>query len=140
MRVMADRLPAAPGADQHPALDLVNSAMRLPVGEVDLLADPAGATDWLVSRGLAPDDILLPESCASRLRQMRDHVRALMTARIAGTPPDSKDLDTVNAALTRAPSADVLRWDAARGWHRSAAHPTDEVLERALAVLAADAA
>ncbi len=67
-------------------------------------------------------------------------MRGLLTARVTGAAPEPADLEAVNAALTRAPSTDILRWDPARGLHRAAAHPIDQMLERALAVLAADAA
>ncbi len=42
--------------------------------------------------------------------------------------------------MTRVPTAAVLRWDAEHGWSREASHPTTQVLDHALAVLAGDAA
>jgi predicted RNA-binding Zn ribbon-like protein len=140
MRIVTAPLPPAPGADQHPALDLANSAVVLPTGEIDLIATPAGATEWLVSRGLAPPDARLREVCAARLRALREHVRELLRAATTPSAPDPADLAAVNAALTGVPSADLLRWSAERGLYRAAGHPVDQMLERALAVLAADAA
>jgi predicted RNA-binding Zn ribbon-like protein len=137
---MTDVPPPAPGADRHPALDLANTPLALTSGEVDLLATPADATRWLIKRGLAPSDARVYELCADRLRTLRDHIRGLLSAGVNGTPPKPADLEAVNAALTRAPATDVLRWDADRGLHRAAAHPIDQMIERALAVLAADAA
>ncbi len=132
--------PPAPGADRHPALDLANSALALPTGEADLLATPEQATGWLIDRGLAPAGSRLYDICAARLRELRGHVRDLIAAQIAAAPPDPAALAAVNTALTRASSAAVLRWDQARGLHRTPAHPADQVIEHALAVLAADAA
>lgn len=137
---MTDVPPPAPGADRHPALDLANTPLALTSGEVDLLATPAEAAAWLTGRGLAPPDAVVFELCAGRLRGLRDHIRGLLSAHVNGLAPAAADLEAVNTALTRAPSTDILRWDAGHGLHRAAAHPIDQMLERALAVLAADAA
>ena len=140
MRPMTDVPPPAPGADRHPALDLANTPLALTSGEVDLLATPAQVTAWLIGRGLASEGASVLEVCADRLRALRGHLRGLLSAQVNGVAPAAADLEAVNIALTRAPSADVLRWDAGRGLYRAAAHPIDQMLERALAVLAADAA
>ncbi|WP_030723526.1 CGNR zinc finger domain-containing protein [Streptomyces sp. NRRL F-2580] len=146
MRVMeeivtAEPLPPAPGAEQYPALDLANSAVALPGGHhVDLLGTPAAAEQWLVDRGLAPADTGLAEMCASLLRSLREQVRALLAAHVAGLPAPVAALTAVNHALTRAPAASLLHWDSARGLYREAAHPVSQIVEHALAVLAADAA
>lgn len=132
--------PPAPGADRHPALDLANSSLSLPGGELDLLAAPQAATAWLVGRGLAPVEAMLREICAGRLRALRAQLRDLLAARVGGDSPPTAALDAINAALTRAPSADLLRWDPVRGLHRAPAHPVDQAVDHALAVLAADAA
>jgi predicted RNA-binding Zn ribbon-like protein len=42
--------------------------------------------------------------------------------------------------MTRVPTASLLRWDDAHGLHRTAVHPTTQILDHALAALAADAA
>jgi len=140
MRRMTDVPPPAAGADRHPALDLANTPLALTSGELDLLATPADAAAWLIGRGLAPPGVEVREQCASRLRALRGHLRSLLSAQVNGTVPAPADLEAVNTALTRAPSTDVLRWEPSRGLHRAAAHPTDQMLERALAVIAADAA
>jgi predicted RNA-binding Zn ribbon-like protein len=140
MRGMIDVPPPAPGADRHPALDLANTPLALTTGEVDLLATPSAAAAWLVDRGLAQPGAEVRELCAERLRTLRGHVRGLFTAQVHGAAPPPDDLEAVNVALTRAPSTDILRWDPERGLHRAAAHPIDQMLERAMAVLAADAA
>lgn len=133
--------PPAPGAEQHPALDLANSTLTPAGGRpFDLLATPAAAEAWLAGHGLAPAGAGLQEICAGRLRALRDDVRALIGARVAGQAPPAGPLAAVNEALTRAPAAHLLRWDPARGLHREAPHPVDQIVEHALAALAADAA
>ncbi|MEU9479227.1 ABATE domain-containing protein [Streptomyces sp. NPDC048191] len=134
-------LAPAPGAAQHPALDLANSSIVLPGGQrADLLDTPAAAQRWLVQRGLAPADAGLRETCASRLRSLREQVRALLASRAEGHPAPAEALAAVNEALTLAPAASLLHWSPARGLHRSPAHPATQIVEHALAVLAADAA
>lgn len=140
MRTVSDLPPPAPGADRFPSLDLANSDLALPGGDVDLLATPELSTRWLAEHDLAPRDARLYEICAGRMRALRFGVRELIEARVAGTEPGEADLAAVNTALTRVPSAALLGWDARRGLHRVAAHPVDQVVDRALAVLAADAA
>ncbi|SLM01291.1 hypothetical protein ACSP50_4527 [Actinoplanes sp. SE50/110] len=131
----------APGADLHPGLDLANSRLVAPGGVVtDLLATPAEAGDWLIARGLAPAGARLQEVCAGRLRALRGAVRELLDASVRGGEPPRAALDAINAAITRVPTAEELRWSSARGLHRSAPHPTDQVVDHALGILAADAA
>ncbi|MGW3206603.1 CGNR zinc finger domain-containing protein [Streptomyces sp. NPDC001135] len=133
--------PPAPGAEQYPALDLANSAVTLPGGQrVDLLGTPAAAQDWLAHHGLAPADADLRETCASRLRSLRERIRTLLAAHVEGRPAPADALDAVNEALTLAPAASLLHWSAERGLYRSAAHPATQIVEHALAALAADAA
>ncbi|MFE9933859.1 ABATE domain-containing protein [Streptomyces sp. NPDC005533] len=139
--VTAEPLTPAPGAEEYPALDLANSAIALPGGHhVDLLGTPASAEQWLVDRGLAPAGTGLAETCAGLLRSLREQVRALLAARVAGLPAPAAALTAVNHALTRAPAASLLHWDSARGLYREAAHPVAQIVEHALAVLAANAA
>ncbi|MBB5927115.1 putative RNA-binding Zn ribbon-like protein [Streptomyces echinatus] len=134
-------LPPAPGAEQHPALDLANTAIALPGGQsADLLGTPSAARHWLVDRGLAPAAADLRETCASRLRALREQVRALLAARADGRPAPAEALAALNGALTLAPAASLLHWSPDRGLYRAAAHPTTQVVEHALAALAADAA
>lgn len=133
--------PPAPGAEQYPALDFANSALALPGGHtLDLLATPADANRWLTGHGLAPADAGLQETCAAQLRSLRAQIRALIASRVDGHPAPANALAAVNEAMTKAPAAAPLHWDATRGLHRAAAHPTTRILEHALATLAADAA
>ncbi|MER6559584.1 ABATE domain-containing protein [Streptomyces sp. NPDC001027] len=144
MDMSADTEPAAPpapGEEQYPALALVNSTVALTGGRfADRLGTPAGADRWLAEHGLAPADAGLQESCSGRLRSLREQVRALLAARVAALPAPPAALSAVNDALTRAPAAPLLRWDEDGGFSRATPHPTDRILDHALAALAADAA
>ncbi len=133
--------PPAPGAEQYRALDFANTALALPGGQfLDLLGSPEAAKRWLAEHDLAPDDAELHEVCAARLRVLRDRLRELLTSRIGALPAPDEALRAVNDALIGAPAAALLRWDPARGLHRVQTHPTDQIVDHALAVLAADAA
>lgn len=134
-------LPPAPGAEQYLALDFANSAFALPGGQfVDLLGSPAAANRWLAERGLAPADAGLQEMCVTQLRSLREHVKALFAARVAALPALPAALSAVNDALTRVPTAALLFWDEKDGPYRAAPCPTNEILDHALATLAANTA
>ncbi|GLY89661.1 CGNR zinc finger domain-containing protein [Actinoallomurus iriomotensis] len=134
-------LPPAPGAGDHLALDFVNSAITLPGGQlIDLLGTPAATNQWLTERGLAPADAGVQEMCATQLRSLREHLKALFAAHVAGLPALPAALSAVNDALSRAPTAALLHWDEKNGPYRAAPCPTNEILDRALATLAANAA
>ncbi|MER5730672.1 ABATE domain-containing protein [Streptomyces sp. NPDC002138] len=133
--------PPAPGAEQYPALDFANSAIALPGGRfADLLGTPDAARRWLIGHDLAPDDVEMREMCAAQLRSLREQVRSLLASRVDGLPALPGALAAVNDALTRAPAASLLHWDPAHGPYRAAAHPTSQIVDHALAVLANDAA
>ncbi|MFC6880680.1 MULTISPECIES: CGNR zinc finger domain-containing protein [Actinomadura] len=134
-------LPPAPGAEDHLALDFVNSAIALPAGHfVDLLGTPAATNRWLTERGLAPADAGVQEMCAAQLRSLREHLKALFAAHVAGLPALPAALSAVNDALSRAPTAALLYWDEKDGPYRATPCPTNEILDHALATLAANAA
>ncbi|MEO3826324.1 ABATE domain-containing protein [Actinomadura sp. B10D3] len=134
-------LPPAPGAGDYLALDFVNSAMALPGGRlIDLLGTPAATNLWLTERGLAPADAGVQEMCTTQLRSLREHLKALFAAHVAGLPALPAALSAVNDALSRAPTAALLYWDEKNGPYRAAPCPTNEILDHALATLAANAA
>ncbi|MFF1354312.1 CGNR zinc finger domain-containing protein [Streptomyces sp. NPDC058297] len=133
--------PPAPGAEDYLALDFVNSAIALPGGRfIDFLGTPASANRWLTEHGLAPADAGVQEMCAAQLRSLREHLRALFAARVAELPAPPMALSAVNDAMGKAPAAALLYWDEEKGPYRAVPCPTDEILGRALATLAADAA
>ncbi|MEV7520919.1 ABATE domain-containing protein [Streptomyces sp. NPDC091371] len=134
-------LAPAPGAEQYPSLALANSAIALPGGHyVDQLGTPAGANEWLTERGLAPVDVGMREMCAAQLRSLREQIRALFASRVEGLPALPAALGAVNDALARVPTAPLLQWDEKTGPYRAAPHPTTQIVDHALATLAADAA
>ncbi|MFF3516672.1 CGNR zinc finger domain-containing protein [Streptomyces sp. NPDC002573] len=134
-------LPPAPGADRRRSLDFVDTAATLPAGQgYDLLAAPGSAMRWLTAHDLATPDVQMYDGCAQRMRTLRDHVRALFTSRVDGAIPPEESLRAVNEALTAVPTAPLLAWDGAQGLRRIHAHPTDQAVNHALAILAADAA
>ncbi|WP_058854076.1 ABATE domain-containing protein [Nocardia jinanensis] len=134
-------LPPAPGAEQYLALDFADSAYVLPGGHfIDLLGTPESTNRWLAERGLAPADAGVQEMCATQLRVLREHIRALFAARVARQPVLPAALSAVNDALSRTPTAALLRWDETNGPYRAALCPPNEILDRALATLAADTA
>src|SRR5699024_3383527 len=139
--LLAEPLPRAPGAEAHPSLDLANSAVTLPGGRtVDLIGTPEEATRWLIESGLAPQDAGLQEYCADRLTALRGTVRALFQSAVSGEAPGPHDVEALNRALTLTPTAALLEWDPDCGLRRVTVHPTTQIVEHAIARLAADAA
>ncbi|MFJ9346412.1 CGNR zinc finger domain-containing protein [Streptomyces sp. NPDC101237] len=133
--------PPARGEEAHPSLALANSAITLPGGHtVDLLGAPAQANGWLAERGLAPVDAGMREMCAAQLRALREQIRSLFAARAEGLAALPAAVSAVNDAMTRVPTAPLLRWDDETGPHRATVHPTTAIVDHALASLAADAA
>ncbi|MER6464597.1 CGNR zinc finger domain-containing protein [Streptomyces sp. NPDC001288] len=132
--------PPAQGEEEHLSLALANSAITLPGGNtVDLLGAPDLANQWLAERGLAPVDAGMREMCAAQLRSLREQIRSLFAARAEGLPALPAAVDAVNDAMTRVPTAPLLRWDDRTGPYRAAVHPTTAIVDHALATLAADA-
>ncbi|CAM5699179.1 hypothetical protein SALBM135S_02049 [Streptomyces alboniger] len=133
--------PPARGEEEHPSLALANSALALPGGHtLDLLATPAQANRWMNERGLAPADAGMREMCATQLRSLREQIRSLFASRTAGLPALPAAVAAVNDAMTRVPTAPLLRWDDKSGPYRATTHPTTAIVDHALAALAADAA
>jgi predicted RNA-binding Zn ribbon-like protein len=153
---------AAPGEDVSSALALVNTRHVRGGAAVEVLRDPEAARRWLTERSLLPPDSAAAvaaevdvdvdlgvdsvDTVDTRLRALREAIRALFAARFAGGQPGDADVALVNAALLRAPLIPVLTWDACgpRGgqWRLDvAADPVDVALARiaadALAVLTA---
>lgn len=131
----------APGAEQYVALDFADSTLALAGGQfIDFLGTPAHTNRWLTERGLAPEDVGVQEMCASQLRSLREQIRSLLAARVAGIPALPAALAAVNDALTRVPTAALLLWDDKEGPRREVPCPTNQILDHALAALAASAA
>ncbi|MEV7191317.1 ABATE domain-containing protein [Streptomyces sp. NPDC093510] len=134
-------LPPAQGEGERLSLALVNSAIALPGGHtVDRLGTPAQTNHWLTERGLAPVDVGMRDMCASQLRSLREQIRSLFASRAAGLPALPAAVAAINDAMTRVSTAPLLQWDEKDGPYRVAPHPTTQVVDHALATLAADAA
>ncbi|AGP55620.1 hypothetical protein M271_20375 [Streptomyces rapamycinicus NRRL 5491] len=134
-------LPPATGEKEHLSLALANSAIALAGGHtVDLLGTPAQANRWLTERGLAPVDAGMMEMCAAQVRSLREQIRSLFASRAAGLPALPAAVAAINDAMTRVPTAPLLRWDDKAGPYRTTPHPTTEIVDHALATVAADAA
>ncbi|QCD53673.1 CGNR zinc finger domain-containing protein [Streptomyces hawaiiensis] len=133
--------PPAQGEEEHLSLALVNSAMAMPGGHTaDRLGTPAQTNRWLTERGLAPVDAGMLDMCASQLRSLREQIRSLFAARAAGLPALPAAVTAINDAMTRVPTAPLLQWDDKNGPYRATPHPTTQIVDHALAALAADAA
>ncbi|MGW7689521.1 CGNR zinc finger domain-containing protein [Streptomyces asiaticus] len=134
-------LPPATGEKEHLSLALANSTIAMAGGHtVDLLGTPAQANHWLTERGLAPVDAGMMEMCAAQVRSLREQIRSLFASRAAGLPALPAAVTAINDAMTRVPTAPLLRWDDKTGPYRTAPHPTTEIVDHALATVAADAA
>ena len=82
----------------------------------------------------------MQEMCAAQLRSLREQIRALFASRVDGLPALPAALAAINDALTRAPTAALLHWDDKDGPYRAVPCPTTEIVDHALATLAANAA
>ncbi|SDC92679.1 Conserved protein containing a Zn-ribbon-like motif, possibly RNA-binding [Geodermatophilus telluris] len=134
-------LPPAPGADQYVSLALVNSVVALPGGQrADELGSPEDATRWLIDHGLVPEQTALLAYCQNQLTGLRGHLRSLFATHVQGEAPPRRSLDEVNRALTKVPSASVLRHHPEGGLRREPEHPLTRLVEHAMAQVAEDAA
>ena len=134
-------LPPSPGAREHSSIDLVNSEIHLPGGQIyDALNSPEQTTAWLIEHGLVSEGALLQSYCQNRLVDLRSHVREAFAARTSGATVDPRVLDGINAALAAAPHTSLLRYAPGEGFFRSLEHPTTQLVEHAMAVIAEDAA
>ncbi|MGW0866044.1 ABATE domain-containing protein [Streptomyces sp. CRCS-T-1] len=134
-------MPPAPGEEQYAALAFANSVIASPGGRfTDFLGTPEQANQWLADHGLAPVDAGLREMCTAQLRSLREQIRSLLASRVEALPALPAALSAVNDAMTKVPTASLLQWDEKNGPYRAPPHPTTEIVDHALAALAADAA
>jgi predicted RNA-binding Zn ribbon-like protein len=91
-----------------PAVDLANTVMVTPAGELDLLEDEGQLRAWIAAeRGR----IVGVEAASGRLpevRALRETVRELLHARANGEPPPEKARRRVNAICASVPLRAVL--------------------------------
>ncbi|WP_244923659.1 CGNR zinc finger domain-containing protein [Brachybacterium saurashtrense] len=123
------------------SLALADTVVTLGSGErVDELDSPEAATQWLIDQDLAPETTALLAYCQSRLAGLREDLRAVMHAQVAGEVPPREALENINSALVAAPSARMLHHTVDRGLHRVPIHPLTQLVEHAMAQIAEDAA
>ncbi|WP_416519701.1 ABATE domain-containing protein [Streptomyces achromogenes] len=127
-----------PGEDRYASLALVNTRFTVSHSRVDLLDGTEAAHLWLVRHALLPDPVELNGRQSGRLRALREALRALFTARAAGTRPPADALGTLNAALAAAPATPRLDWGA-DGPRRADLPDTGNPAAAALFLLAEDA-
>jgi predicted RNA-binding Zn ribbon-like protein len=128
----ANVVTAAPGEERSSALALVNTRRLGTGGEVDDLAEPHAAAEWLhlPAAVLAADDL-------RRVTDLRAAVRELLAALAEDRAPATAAVETVNAAARADAAAPQLTWPAGphREWHSTSPGSVEE----ALAALARDA-
>ncbi|MEU8785791.1 CGNR zinc finger domain-containing protein [Streptomyces sp. NPDC048637] len=128
----------APGEERSVAVALANTLRRGPTGEVDHLAPAHSVEGWVAGHRLATQPLRFSDHDVGRLTELRAAVRALFTAAIEESAPDSAALGTVNGAAAGAPGSAQLRWhppSLRSEWKTTAPHTVDAVL----ACIASDA-
>ncbi|MBT2485290.1 MULTISPECIES: ABATE domain-containing protein [unclassified Microbacterium] len=137
---MDDRV-SVPGAEQHPSLALVNTVTTQTGGApLDELDTPEELRKWLLRRALIAPEAELQEHCRSRIVALRESLRIIFDAHAQGDVPAADAVDELNRALTAVPGALLLRFEPTSGFTRSPDHPTTQVIEHVMALIADDAA
>ncbi|MER7826736.1 ABATE domain-containing protein [Streptomyces sp. NPDC096097] len=104
------------------ALDLLNTE----AATGDLVADPAGLTDWLAAQAgrLTPVDVVGGAEVAA-VRALRAAARAALDAVRRDERPPAGALTALNEALAGAPAHRVLAWTEQGGITAAAHRPAD---------------
>jgi predicted RNA-binding Zn ribbon-like protein len=93
---------------------------------------------WLVEQGLVPSGVEVTRAELSRFLRLREAIRAVLEARIAGEAPEDSAARILESAALAAPGTTVGVWgpdgSVRRGWRQTGGDP----LDRAAATLAAD--
>ncbi|MDO9408843.1 ABATE domain-containing protein [Patulibacter sp.] len=107
-------------------------------GYADAGEAAAALQAWLVEQRLVRDGVAVSGSELERFVRLREAIRGILGARIAGRAPEGSAVRIVEAAALAAPGAPIGVWaeDGAvtRGWRPTGGDP----LDRAAAALAAD--
>jgi predicted RNA-binding Zn ribbon-like protein len=95
------------------ALDLINTRVHGPQGDVDLLATPAALRAWLETQSdrLPPPDRALDNADLAAVHALRDAVAAVVGSIREGTPPDAPALAVLTEAQRVAPVYRAVEWD-----------------------------
>lgn len=143
MRTMYELpLPPTPGTEAHVSIALANSVINTGNNVQDALNSPESTTDWLIARGLVSNGSALQSYCQNRLVGLRHHVQAALSVYVSGSgqEPAPATLEGINSALVAAPHSPTLRFTPESGFFRELAHPTTELVEHAMSVIAEDLA
>jgi predicted RNA-binding Zn ribbon-like protein len=158
-------LDPAPGESEYGSLALVNTRLIRSGGMVDLLADTPAAGAWLELHGprrdqvsaarLRPDwaspgrtspgragagsGIVLAPAEGAQLIELRESIRALFEAYVAGRPPPPRTVAAVNAAAAAGPLVPGLMWTTGDGPRIGEQRLGRSAGTKAMAYLAADA-
>lgn len=138
----AERSPSAqgpaPGEAEHHSLALVNTEFELPGGPYEGLPDVAAAGRWLRERELGPAGPVT-QAELRRLRLLRESMRTIFSAHIAGEHPEKQALECFNEALAAAPGVRELAWSAT-GPHLAVRERPGTRMDAVLTQLAEDGA
>ena len=136
----------------EPALDLLNTTPVLAQGPVDLLESFSDLTHWLSAAGLIDasgaealrrrwDGTKEADAALARAKKLREALRELLAARLAGTKMPRRAIDTLNDTLGAASTTSQLEWNEKTGtFFRALHHDTDGKAAEAVTLLAEAAA
>jgi predicted RNA-binding Zn ribbon-like protein len=153
-------LDPAPGESAYGSLALVNTRLMRSGSMVDLLADTPAAGAWLELHGPRRDQtrtarlrqdwanpgragtgssIVLTAAEGAQLIELRESIRALFEAYVAGRPPLAMTVAGVNAAAAAGPLVPGLMWTTGDGPQIGEQRLGRSAGAKAMAYLAADA-
>ena len=147
MRIMKEALTAEPARRPHPARSSTppstspTAPSRCPAASspTSSAPPPPRTSGWPTTT--SPRRTPACRRCArrscGRCANRSGHCSRPASTRLPALPAA---LAAVNDALTRVPTAALLHWDEKNGPYRAAPHPTTQIVDHALATLAADAA
>jgi predicted RNA-binding Zn ribbon-like protein len=91
-----------------PAVDLANTVMVTPAGDLDLLGDENGLRAWVAAERGRIAGVGAASGRLTEVRALRDTVRGLLHARARGEPPPEEARRRVNAISASVPLRAVL--------------------------------
>ena len=136
----------------EPALDLLNTTPVLAEGPVDLLDSFADLARWLAAAGLIDasraevlrrrwDGTKEGGTALAQTKHLRQALRELLAARLAGAKLPRRALDTLNTALRAARTTAQLEWnEQTESFSRTRRHDTDGKAAEAVTLVAEAAA
>ncbi|NNH69158.1 CGNR zinc finger domain-containing protein [Nocardia uniformis] len=119
------------------AVELANTRYEDGGEVVDFLASPESMTGWFAELDAASSARVVPARDLSRLRELRDHIHAVLAALADGTHPGQESIEAVNDCAAQAHSSVRMDWPAA-GAPRSVSDSSSTGTTRLLAELASE--